>query len=131
MLWSGNKKGYLRTLEAMFAVLLTFSVVAVIMGTPKPFSNFQDVEVLSELMHDENFRNNIINLTDSCQDKGSNTLLVNMTENFLENYNFTICNGVKPTLPLVDVHVDSAFITGNITNYLDNGQIRLFYWNLD
>ncbi|MBR9676352.1 hypothetical protein GOV05_05060 [Candidatus Woesearchaeota archaeon] len=123
-----NKVAYLRSLEALIAVIITFSFLASTYNPQLTNKNEENKQTLIKLLGDDEFRNNIFTLVDNCEYKTNNTLLVNLTKPLLEDYDFVICNRERPSLPKKTVFLDSVYITGNITNSLDDGVIKLYYW---
>jgi len=122
------KKGYLRTLEATIAVVLTFAFVVFMLDTPLSSTSGETEDILINLIEDEMFRNNIFEVVQDCKHKSNETIITNMTSDFLENYEFVICNNKKPVLPKKTVHVDSVYVTGNLSQSIESGEIRLYYW---
>lgn len=129
MLWSGNKKGYMRTLEVMLAFILTFSFMMLVINQPVFLQkDTSEEDILKNLVLDTDFRNGVFDIVGNCVDQDSGFLVANLTALALEDHSFYICNDAKPTLPKKNVYVDSAVITGNITALLDEPYVKLYYW---
>ena len=119
-----NKKGYLRTLEVMVAVLLTFAFVAyVLQDYTEKEGPSKAVNLLTPLAND--IRNcYTINCVDSAIDS--------YDPDFSRKYDYLINissdpNAVVTGLPAKNVYVDSVFISGNESLYSPK-IIKIYYW---
>ncbi|PLW80149.1 hypothetical protein C0585_04505 [Candidatus Woesearchaeota archaeon] len=124
-----GSKGYLRTLEVMIAFVMTFAFLVILLNNPLTNSNEQPSSVLENLVLDDEFRNELIDVQNWCRYSNESTLLVNMTKERIGDYEFALCMNKKPELPRKTVIVDSAYVTGNITEQYDYKILRLYYWN--
>lgn len=125
-----GKKGYLRILESMFALVITFSFILYIMPSDEIELKDKSGKYLLSLINNNDFRINAMNLT-VCEEKGNNETIVNiLTNSMLPTYNFIVCGGSEnPTLPRKKVFAESIYLTGNITDFTMKKIIRLYYWS--
>lgn len=123
-----GKKGYMRTLEVMLALVLTFAFVLYILPAPDSTVEKGVDAVLLSFIDDQSFRAEAFNIT-SCINKGDATALNSLLDNSLpQGINYAICpEGTLPTLPRKKVNAQSIYFAGNITNST-NKIIRLYYW---
>lgn len=122
-----NKKGFMRTLEATIAVVLTFTILFALLPKIQTGDSTPDIGILEELQYDAEFRNCALDRNFSCVNETVHDSLpvfyrdgyiVNLTNN--ENY--------IPDLPLDrNVKSESVFISGNLTLF-DPIIVKLFYW---
>lgn len=125
-----GKKGYLRTLEAVLALVLTFTFIYYIMPSPyNALSDSNDNEYLMSLIDNEKFRGYAINLS-ACIEKGDiNNITLILDDSISSDVNYIICpDGIKPVLPKKKVNAESIYLTGNITDFHDKKIIRLYYF---
>jgi hypothetical protein len=123
-----NKKGYMKTAEAVIAIAITFSVLTSFLGhrTSTETSALPE-NVLDALKNDVDFR--------SCVES-KNALCINQSiDNLIpDNYDFAFNLSEDPNaivsegLPSKRVYANALLITGNITNS-DIMTIRVFYWS--
>ena len=123
----GNK-GYLRTLEVMIAFVMTFAFLVILLNNPLTDSNEQPSSILENLVLDDEFRNELIDVQNWCRYSNETTKLINITKEHINDYEFVLCMNKKPDLPRKTVVVDSAYITGNITKQYDYNILKLYYW---
>lgn len=121
-----GKKAYLRTLEAIIAVFITFFFLIYIMPTRTvSTSNEENLYILDELAKNLAFKNCVLTQDVSC---------INLTidESLPNQYNFMFNLSSDPnvaiSLPAKRIFADSAFISGNSTQYKPV-IIRLYYWS--
>ncbi len=121
-----NKKAFLRTIEAVIAVVITFIVLVVIF----PKNNISEYQKSSlnnlELMNDdENLRNCIYSDNLSCAES--------IIRNYLPNsYDFQYLITSNPndfiySLPKTKIHTTNIVFAGN--NYIyDFRVLKIYYW---
>ena len=130
-----NKKGYMKTVEAIIAVILFFSVVLILVGvyspeeeaTPKDIKVIQEA-VLNTIESDTEMRSNILLNQVSTLDTKLGTLIPNNL-----NYLFTICDSNFDTCPppAIDqdktVYVSSLVVSSTYEQY-NTTIFRLFLY---
>jgi len=124
------KKGYIKTMEALLAIIITaLFLVLLIPKMDTSETREEKLQILENLEKDDNFRINIINSDNRCYNKSSNNVLSAKIDNYLlDEYNFRLCiNSKALNLTEQKTYVDSVYILGNITNY-SNKIVRLYYW---
>ncbi len=124
------KKGYMKTMEALLAIIITALFIVLLipkMDTSK--TREERLQILDKLEKDDEFRINIINSENECYNKSSNNILSAKMDNYLlDEYNFRLCiNSKALNLSEQKTYVDSVYILGNMTNY-SNKIVRLYYW---
>lgn len=125
-----DKSGYLKTLEALIAIILTFLFLIFIIPNSLEGSKQENQKTMQNLLTYEGFRNELINLTGCVNTTSNNTLSGMISQNLGANYEYHLCKDQKPqNLPRKEVFAESLFFTGNITDYYDSKIIRLYYWN--
>ena len=123
-----GKKGYIRTLEAALAMILTLSFVIFVIPSPNNISPSETGKTLIGLIDSNDFRNEAITLN-GCVNKNGNTTLNSIMNPLIRTgLNYSVCKkGTLPDLPRKNVNAESIFLTGNFTNYSVN-IIRLYYF---
>ena len=123
-----GKKAYMRTLEVILAMVLTFAFVLYIMPAPDNTASDASDGILIGLIESGSFRESAGNMT-GCAYKSDNTTLTRILDGTLpEHVNYAICpKGSLPSLPRKKVKAESVYLTGNITAY-DARIVRLYYW---
>ena len=130
-----NKKGYMKTVEAIIAVILFFSVVLILVGvyspeeeaTPEDIKTIQNA-VLNTIESSPEIRNNIILNQSNALSAELDTIIPNNL-----NYLFTICDSSFDTCPPppIDpektVYVSSLVISSTYQQY-NNTLFRLFLY---
>ncbi len=125
-----DKNGYLKTLEALLAIILTFLFLIFIIPKGLEDSKQENQKTMQNLLTYEGFRNELINLSGCINSTSNNTLSDMITSNLGANYDYYLCKDQKPeNLPRTEVFAESLFFTGNLTDYYDSKIIRLYYWN--
>ena len=119
-----NKKGYLRTLEVVFAVLLTFIFIIYMLPTYITAGGAEEsLDVLSPI------KTNIRNcFSTTCVE----TAIIDFEANFANKFNYVInisdsSDIIVSGLPNERVFADSVFIAGNSTSY-NPRIIRIYYF---
>ena len=124
------KKGYMKTLEVLFAIVVTV-IFFVILVPVKDVSEEKDetFSILGALLKDSVFREAAISLSEACYNASSSNNLTEKVEQYLfSDYTYHICLNVKKDgLPEEKIFIETSFITGNITDY-KHRQVRLYYW---
>ena len=123
-----NKNAYMRTLEAVIAIILTFAFILYIMPSNTFTIKEDTTNILIGLMNNEAFREDAQNLT-ACAYKSQNESINQILDVELKSYlNYAVCpQGILPELPRKRVNVESLYLTGNYTN-TTNKVIKLYYW---
>ncbi len=124
-----DKKGYLRTLEVSFAILLTISVLVFVFSRPQ-LATQEDIpqpNVLSNLEFNSEFRGCVLQNNESCT-----TSFINNSLPALYRGSFIVAvdedvNFIPTDLPEKRIHTDSLILSGNIENY-SPAVVKLFYW---
>ena len=122
-----NKKGYIKTIEAMIAVVMTFAVMTYILPSNENSQSIDAKKILITLSEKDDFRELAINLT-SCVNNEANTTLNNLINNELSGYSYTLCpSEIKPTLPRKNVNAESYYLMPKYSNQ-EPKLIRFYYW---
>lgn len=127
-----NKRGYMKTLEAVFSVILMLIIVLTIISfnkasseeVPNEIQNLQDI-ILGEIQNDETLR-------DLVKDNEGQELKSRFSDDIDSNqldYDIQICEDIDNCGPLdsindYDVFVDSIIIHKDGDNFL----VRLYIW---
>jgi len=125
------KKGYLRTLEAVLAIVITFIFLIFIIPNNFSGSKQEKLNILNNLIEENEFRDAIMNMSSECLNKTSGNQANDIINPIMgDEWNYYLCKDKKPEeLPRKEVFVESAFFTGNITDYYPNKIIKLYYWH--
>jgi hypothetical protein len=123
------KKAFLKTFEALIAIVLTLIFVMLLVpkeSISEPRGN--KIEIMNELEKYPDFVSGTIENT-GCFNRTSGNVLSNLTDKYLSSrYSYYMCiDAAAENLPNKRIYVDSIFITGNITNY-QHKTARLYYW---
>lgn len=123
-----NKKAFMKTIEAMLAVILTgvFVLYLIPQFTGTEVSE-QSMVILNNLEKTPNFRNFVISTT-GCFNSSNVTVREFITSYLPEEYSYLLCiSGIPDNLPDEKVFLDTAFFSGNISFYSPR-TVRLYYW---
>lgn len=124
---SRSKQGLLKTLEALIALFLTFTMLIVFI--PRDTVTQQSTEpkgFLPILRENDAFRSCVVSKNVTCINQ---TINDNLEDNF--NFVFNLSDSASANvggLPDKQIFSESVFITGNVTNST-NTILRIFYWN--
>ena len=123
-----TKKAYMKTLEAMIAVVLTFSVIAYVTSFDTNETSKSENSVLHELSKSDEYRFELLNLS-SCLTKESNTTVINEINLRMDNnLNYYLCpSNIKPSLPKTNVNVKQIYLNPKFDNQSEK-VIKLYYW---
>lgn len=124
-----DKKAYLKTLEVVFAIILTMSVLVFVFSSSKVPSDdvFSDLDVLENLEFNDEFRSCVVDDNESCiTDMVNRSLPVFYRESFVVAFTNDI-NYFPDDLPDKRIYADSIFIAGAAYNYSPI-IVKLFYW---
>ncbi|MBW3023141.1 hypothetical protein KY308_03490 [Candidatus Woesearchaeota archaeon] len=120
-----NKKSYLRTIEVMIAILVTFLFVYFVFPKSQTPQENEQITVLKVLENNPDFRNCILGVEYGC------------VENYLKDYVppnydfvFDISEDVdvfRPNLPEKNINTETIYISGNTTEYSPK-LLKLYYW---
>ena len=123
-----NKKGYLRTLEVSFAVLLTISALVFVFSQPRVASDdLPPAKVLNSLEFNPDFRSCVLENNISCTSNLVNNSLSTLYRN---SFSITITdyvNYIPDNLPEKRVYAESIIISGSVETYSPK-IVKLFYW---
>jgi hypothetical protein len=121
-----DKKGFMKTLEAFLAILVT--VIFIILMVPQSPSRTEleeDFGLLDILAQDEEFRNCVITENNSCV----RVFLDNTIDIGYYNYTFNISTDTTSSARIKkgDVYLKTYFIATNLSAY-DPKILKLYYW---
>ncbi|MFH1409922.1 MAG: hypothetical protein ABIH34_08495 [Nanoarchaeota archaeon] len=121
-----NKKGFMRTLEAFIAVILTLTAVTFLVPSQTPASTERTyAPVLSTLLQDEGFRGCALQENVTCLNASISPLVLSSREYLI---NITEDASTIPVgLPGGRIDTETLFFSGNETNYLPK-IVRLYTW---
>ena len=124
-----NKKAYMRTLEAVIAMVISFIFITFIVTNKTSAEIVQpNINLLEILEQNPLFRNCVMSENYPCL---NSTLLMHYPDfTELYGYRFNITtdpNTAVSDLPEKEVRLESLFIAGNDT-YLYPRVVRLYYW---
>lgn len=123
-----NKKAYLRTIEAMIAVVLTFSVIAYISISKDDANEYTSKQILLRLSENDEFRSYMLNISDCINKNDNKTLNIIIEEETGQNLNYIICPSTKkPELPRTNVNAESVYLNSKYGSELPK-IIRMYYW---
>lgn len=121
-----GKKGFMRTVEILVAVIITFMFIIFVI--PK-YIEFQregpDLEILRILEDDDEFRGCVLE-----EDRACVNSKINDTIPMRYDYNFDVSEdpGVgRYDLPEKHIYVETTYIAGNETTYTPK-TVKLYYW---
>lgn len=119
------KQGYVRTVEAMIAILITFIFATVALQENTTGVDIEPTNPLANLNENDDFRACVIERETICIESY-------LTNNLGGGYSYTYNISSDPDvvvrgLPDTRVFSDSLYIVGNIT-YNDPIILRLYYW---
>ena len=121
-----GKKGYVRTIEAIIAIFVSFTLLVLLIPTETVTETRREAQdILVVLKNDIDFRNCVQNDDLACINSS-------IREQLPDSYDFALNisldeKGQGSGLPDKRVFADSAFLTGNATNSTTK-VVRLFYW---
>ncbi len=122
-----SKKGFIRTLEAVIAIFITFFFISFVLPTrPAVPTLSENLNILDTLKEDETLRDCVIIGNATCI---NNTIRINLENRF--EFVFNISSDPTVRVRINDapsqVYAESILISGNSTSY--NPRIlRLYYW---
>ncbi len=120
------KKAFIRTLEVLVAVVITFIfVVYIIPKNTSDQSNQEELQLLAKLSQNPDFRVCALNKDLACV----NTYI---KDNIPQKYDYKMDiiinpNQPLPDLPLKQIFTDSLLISGTLEEY-NPTTIKLYYW---
>ncbi|MBN1544384.1 hypothetical protein JW898_02885 [Candidatus Woesearchaeota archaeon] len=120
---TGNRKAYMRTLEAFLAFFITFIfVVFVVLKGVSPKGAKTPLEILSSLEQRDDFR--------ECVYAGNETCARLIVRQYIpSSYDLKVSIGAPaPFKGAKDIYTETVFITSNRTN--DYRIVYLYYWPL-
>lgn len=127
-----DKKGFIKTIEAIVAVLLLYIFITAILiqNKPKQASVPLDVKltqesVLKEVSNSNYYRNCVLRNDKNCVDS-----LMRKTIGDQYNYTFSLCTATQCSLPITpakDVYYNSIIIASNFTDY-QTTSVNLYIW---
>lgn len=127
-----NKRGYIRTLEAVAAILIIyiFTTSIISRNVIKEASVPKDIEltqksILNEIESSPYYRNCVLSNNLNCVDN-----LLKITINNRYGYNFSLCSNnicKIPSTPEKEVYLRSLIISANLTNY-NTTSVNIYIW---
>lgn len=124
-----NKKAYMRTFEAVLAVITGFLFITFIVSSRSPTEIFKEkIDMMSLLKDNPEFRQCALSSNLSCL---NSTLQLHYPD-FVKAYSYefnvtTNPRSAPPEMPAKDIYLESVFITGNST-FSYPRVVRLYYW---
>lgn len=118
-----NKKAFMRTLEVVAAVVVTFIFVIYIIPQAEPIERRdQRIEILAQLKDNPDFLSCIAETDQDC-------ISQILRENIPKKYDFEVLITSNPKesisdLPKKEVYVDSIFLVGSPENTI----VKVYYW---
>ena len=126
-----NKKGYMKTLEAVIAVIILISFLLALLPreeakpeTPQDIQLLQDT-VFTTIQNDNYYRACVLSNNLNCI-----TSFINSTFPYTLEFDAKICDLTscpEPDLPDKSVYVSDLIISSNLTEF-DTRLLRLFIW---
>lgn len=130
-----SRKGYIRTLEAILAIVMSFVFISFIIPTKLGGeTGTQEDKYLGLVSRQDNFRIAALSAPEGCYKSNSTQQMAVIIGRFIpESIDFYICSSSKPgtiplDLPSEKVTADSAILSGD-ENIYNPRIIRLFYWS--
>ena len=127
-----NKKGYIRTLEAIVAILMLYIFITFLLSQNKPEEAAAPLDivlsqesVLKEIQSSSYYRNCVLEKDVDCVDQ-----LASSTLGKKYDYALAICTRTEcqiPATPVKEVYVDSIVISSNITKF-ETTSVNLYVW---
>ena len=120
-----SKKGQIRTVEVLIAVIFTFFMLSFLTRTQDTAkSRDQNIFILDNLRKNNDFRQCVILENSTCV---NSTLSAEMPAEYSYVFNISKDPDTMTALPVKKIFADSAMIAGNTTDY-EPRIIRLYYW---
>lgn len=124
-----NKKAYVKTLEAVIALVLSFMFITFFVPVRSQTEERQpDLDLVNILEQNPTFRRCVIIENYSCLNATFEEYYPNVALDY--DYKFNISKNPRTSgveLPTANVHTESLMIAGNDT-YLYPRTVRLYYW---
>ena len=122
-----KKKGFVRTIEALIAIIMSFVFLVLIMPTDTQVSFKKDLGILAPFEDDEIFRGCVLQDKDGCL----NDYIKDFMPAHLE-HKILITNDSNENIELPEkrVFVESLMFAGNISEYSPK-IVKIFYWSRD
>jgi len=128
-----NKKGFIRILEAIFAILLIMGAVLIIIS-----NNVQTLDISNEVHEKQRYILDIITNNESMRSEIINNQTT-LTKSFIEKnipntWKFDICITEVDELcnPVIendkDIYVSESIISSSLTSYTSSKKLRFFIW---
>ena len=127
-----NKKAYIRTLEAVVAILILYLVMTSVLSKNKTTTASvpKDIELTQSLILDEIENNDYYRSCVLMKDYFCLGDFINNTLKARYSYNLTLCtkdNCMYPETPSKEIYAKSIIISSNITRY-NTTSVNLFLW---
>ena len=131
-----TKKAFIRTLEAIIAIVITFIFLVAILPIKEPgLITEKKIKVLGNLADDEIFRMKMFNLdyVNQCFTEQEEWLNNSVRYYLSDGYEYRLCIYDTLDYPLLEylpdkeVFVDSLFITKDLSDY-ERRIVRFYYW---
>lgn len=124
-----NKKAYVKTLEAVIALVLSFLFITFFIPAGSETSQRQpSLDLVNIMGQNQVFRRCVMNYNYSCVNSTFEEYYPAIIKDY--DYRFNISTDPKVSgvdLPVTDVHSESLLIAGNDTNIYPR-VVRLYYW---
>ncbi len=127
-----NKKGFIKTLEAIVAIIILIVFISVFIRRDEIIKKDDEKSIvasslLSEIQDNDILRGCVLIKDKNCIDNYLNESITNRYY-----YNFSICDlggsCLVPSLPKTDVYVKSIVVSSNLTTK-ESRIIRVYLWN--
>ncbi len=125
-----GKKAYLRTLEAVLAIALSFLFITIMVSSESPTEHDEeDMSLVPILKDSPSFRDCAMSSNISCLNSTIKLYYPDFTRNYGYRFNITKDPRSAPPelLPNRDIHAETLLIAGNNTLFYPR-VVRLYYW---
>lgn len=123
-----NKKGFMRTLEAAIAAVLTFSVLFLLLPRVTVVEETPKQDILNGLQFNDEFRTCVLERNETCVEEIINESLPAF---YREKYEIKLTNDknyISSGIPSdTEVKTEVIYVAANMTKY-NPVLVKLFYW---
>lgn len=131
-----NKKGFIRLIEALFAILIIVGAVLILIS-----NNLKNSDISEEIFEKQRYILNIISNNEAMRNEIINGQ-TKLAEDFIKksipiNWEFSTCiaeiDAVCNNSPVSDrdVYVSETIISSSLTYYTNSKKLRFFVWRKD
>lgn len=131
-----NKKGFIRLIEALFAILIIVGAVLILISNNLKNSDIsgevfeKQKYILNIISNNETIRNEIIQgKTDLANKSIRNSIPINLDFSTCITEIESICNN-SPVSDR-DIYVSETIISSSLTSYTNSKKLRFFVWRKD